>query len=86
VRGLDKDGRVMFLTVDGEFPSKGMTFWEAAELMLEFGCVTAFDGGGGGDSVDVVDGEVVNVPDNKNLDGSLGAERTVPQTILVFTR
>jgi hypothetical protein len=24
--------------------------------------------------------------DNKNLDGSLGAERTVPQTILVFTR
>jgi len=84
VRGLDNLGHVMFLTVDGEFfpphgPSTGMTFWEAAELMLEFGCVIAFDGGGGGDSVDVVDGIVANVPQDKG-------ERFVPQTILVFPK
>jgi len=85
VRGLHADGGVMFLTVDGPYPHKGMTLWEAAELMREFGCKTAFDGGGGGDSVDVVDGKVVSVPDDKNDDGSL-TERQVPQTILIFTK
>ncbi len=84
IRGITGDGRVMFLTVDGEYPDKGVRFWEAAELLLEFGCVTAFDGGGGGDSVDVVDGAVVNVPDD-DVNG-VPSERVVPQTILVFTR
>lgn len=85
IRGITNDGRVMFLTVDGEYPDKGVRFWEAAELMLEFGCVVAFDGGGGGDSVDVVDGRVVNVPDDEDTNGN-PVERKVPQTILVFTK
>ncbi|NOH04340.1 MAG: SH3 domain-containing protein [Chloroflexi bacterium] len=85
VRGLHADGRIMFLTVDGHFVHRGMTLWEAAELMLEFGCVIAFDGGGGGDSVDVVDGVIVSVPDDEGPNGE-PVERKVPQTILVFTR
>lgn len=85
VRGLHADGRVMFLTVDGDYVYRGMTLWEAAALMLEFGCVIAFDGGGGGDTVDVVDGVIASVPDDENPDGSLN-ERKVPQTILVFTK
>ncbi len=85
VRGLHADGRVMFLTVDGDYVYKGMTLWEAAELMLEFGCVVAYDGGGGGDTVDVVDGVVVSVPDDAGADGTPN-ERKVPQTILVFTK
>ncbi|MCB9109764.1 MAG: phosphodiester glycosidase family protein [Anaerolineales bacterium] len=85
VRGLHADGRVMFLTVDGQYVYKGMTLWEAAELMLEFGCEVAFDGGGGGDSVDVVDGVIVSVPDDEGPDGK-PTERRVPQTILVFAK
>jgi lysozyme len=85
VRGLHSDGRVMFLTVDGDFVHKGMTLWELAELMLSYGCVTAYDGGGGGDSVDVMDGVIANVPDDQGADGS-PVERKVPQTILVFTK
>lgn len=84
IRGITNDGRVMFLTVDGEYPDKGVRFWEAAELLLEFGCVTAYDGGGGGDSVDVVDGVIANVPDD-DVNG-VPVERKVPQTILVFTK
>ena len=85
VRGVHSDGRIMFLTVDGDYVYRGMTLWEAAELMLEFGCVVAYDGGGGGDTVDVVDGVVVSVPDDESADGGPN-ERKVPQTILVFTR
>lgn len=85
IRGLHADGRIMFLTVDGDFVHKGMTLWESAELMLEFGCVTAYDGGGGGDSVDAVDGVIDNVPDDEGLNGK-PVERKVPQTILVFTK
>ncbi|MBI2333660.1 MAG: phosphodiester glycosidase family protein, partial [Chloroflexi bacterium] len=84
VRGIHGDGRIMFLTVDGDYVHKGMTLWEAAELMIKFGCFVAYDGGGGGDSVDVVDGAVVNVPDDE--DNGTPVERKVPQTILVFTK
>ena len=65
VRGIHADGRVMFLTVDGDFVHSGMTLWEAVELMLEFGCAVAYDGGGGGDSVDVVDGVIASFPDDE---------------------
>jgi exopolysaccharide biosynthesis protein len=85
VRGLHVDGRVMFLTVDGDYVYKGMTLWELAELMLEFGCVVAYDGGGGGDSVDVMDGVVASIPDDEGANGGW-VERKVPQTILVFTK
>jgi len=85
VRGLHADGSVMFLTVDGDYIYRGMTLWQAASLMLDFGCVIAFDGGGGGDSVDVVDGTVANVPDDEAPNG-MPNERRVPQTILVFTK
>ena len=84
-RGLHTDGRVMFLTVDGDYVRTGMTLWEMAELMLGFGCAVAFDGGGGGDSVDVVDGVIANIPDDEAADGT-PVERRVPQTILVFTK
>lgn len=84
-RGLHADGRVMFLTADGEHLVTGLTLWELAELMREFGCFAAYDGGGGGDSVDVVDGVIASVPDDQDQNGK-PVERKVPQTILVFTK
>lgn len=85
VRGIHADGRIMFLTVDGDFVHSGMTLWELAELMLSFGCFVAYDGGGGGDSVDVVDGVIASVPDDQTPEGK-PVERKVPQTLLVFTK
>ena len=74
----------MHLTVDGDYPDQGMTLAETASLMLEFGCLIAFDGGGGGDSVDVMNGQVMSQPDD-DLNG-LRYERKVPQTILVYAQ
>ena len=85
IRGLHADGRVMFLTVDGDYVHKGMTLFEAADLLIKFGCFVAYDGGGGGDSVDVVDGVIASVPDDQGPDGK-PVERKVPQSILVFTK
>jgi GH25 family lysozyme M1 (1,4-beta-N-acetylmuramidase) len=82
VNGVDAAGRVIHLTVDGEYPDQGVTLKEAGAVMLEFGAVTAFDAGSGGDSVEVLNGVVVNVPDDDA--GGVHYERKVPQTILVY--
>lgn len=78
---LTASGSLLHITIDGDFPDKGALLWESAEIAREFGAVTAFDQGGGGDSVDVMDGVVVNVPDD-DING-VHYERKVPQTILV---
>ncbi len=82
VTGLSTDGVLIHLTVDGDYPDKGVLLWEAAEIMRSFGASTAFDQGGGGDSVEVVSGAVVNVPDDDT--NGVHHERKVPQTILCF--
>lgn len=74
----------MFLTVDGDYVYTGMTLWECAEIMVHYGCEIAIDGGGGGDSVDVAFGQIANTPDDQDEQGN-PVERSVPQTILVFT-
>lgn len=84
IRGIHQDGRVMFLTVDGDYIYTGMTLWECAEIMIHYGCDVAIDGGGGGDSVDVAFGRITNTPDDQDQQGN-PFERSVPQTILVFT-
>lgn len=84
IRGLHQDGRVMFLTVDGDYVYTGMTLWECAEIMIHYGCDAAIDGGGGGDSVDVAFGLISNIPDDQDQQGN-PVERSVPQTILIFT-
>lgn len=82
-RGLHADGRVMFLTVDGDYVYNGLTLWETAQTLIHFGCDVAYDGGGGGDSVEVMNGIVKNIPDDEDQNGN-PHERVVPQTILVF--
>lgn len=75
--GVTADGRMMVLTSDGAYPNQGLTLKQAAELMAQYGAVTAFDGGGGGDTTRVKDGIVTNVPQD-------GAERRVPEFVLVY--
>ncbi len=82
--GVSRNGELVHLTVDGEYPDQGVTLYESAQLMIEFGAVTAFDQGGGGDSVEVLNGNVVNIPDDDA--GGTHYERKVPQTILVYSK
>ena len=85
VDGIDGNGHVMRLTVDGEWPDKGMLLRECAELMRSFGAVKAFDTGGGGDSVEVINGEVTSIPADRDGNGN-PAERRVPQFLLAYVK
>lgn len=84
VIGVNATGGLVHLTVDGDYPDKGATLYECGQIMIEFGAVVAFDQGGGGDSVEVLNGRVVNLPDD-NV-GEIRYERKVPQTILIFKK
>lgn len=84
INGLSFQGHVMRLTVDGEYPDKGMQLKEAAAVMLQFGALNAFDTGGGGDSVEWINGQVMNIPADR--DNGKPVERRVPQFILAYAK
>ncbi len=77
--GLTADGRVLLVVVDGRQPrySVGMTLAELARLMVSLGARWAMNLDGGGSSVMVVQGEVVNRPSD-------GAERAVSSALLLL--
>ncbi len=61
--GYTKDNHLIMITADGrEGSSIGLTLYELAELMKEFGCVNAMNLDGGGSTVMYVNGSVVNKP------------------------
>lgn len=64
--GAKKDGTLVFVVVDGRDAgySRGVTMTEAAKIMLEQGCVTAYNLDGGGSSTMYFNGEVINEPSN----------------------
>ncbi|SDO29514.1 Exopolysaccharide biosynthesis protein [Paenibacillus sp. yr247] len=75
-----KDGTIIFLVIDGRQPgySIGATLYDAQQLLLEKGAVTAANLDGGSSSVLVNDGQVVNRPSS-----SYGM-RYLPTAFLVF--
>ncbi|MFC5452527.1 phosphodiester glycosidase family protein [Paenibacillus aestuarii] len=75
-----KDGTIIFLVIDGRQPgySIGATLYEAQQLLLAQGAVTAANLDGGSSSVLVKDNEVVNKPSS-----SYGM-RYLPTAFLVF--
>lgn len=84
--GYSEDGKTMYLvTVDGrQTTSRGMTLFELAGLMKDFGAFNALNLDGGGSSTMVArqpgenEAEVVNSPSD-------GFERAVPNGIGIFT-
>jgi hypothetical protein len=77
--GVTADGKVMVMTCNGAYPNQGLTLKQASVLMLQYGAVTAFDGGGGGDTTRVVNGVVTNNPQD-------GAERRVPEFVMAYAQ
>lgn len=83
--GLTQAGKLLSLTIDGRSDiSAGATLLECAQILKEFGAYTAYDRGSGGDSVEVMDGIVQNIPCDINAQGQNGQERAVSQFILAF--
>lgn len=61
--GYTKENHLIMLTADGrEGSSIGLTLFELANLMKEFGCVNAMNLDGGGSTVMYIKGQVVNKP------------------------
>lgn len=61
--GYTKDNHLIMMTADGrEGSSIGLTLYELAELMKEFGCINAMNLDGGGSTVMYINGSVVNKP------------------------
>lgn len=80
--GFSQDSSIMYLaTVDGRQAtfSIGMTCFELADLMIQFGCYTAMNFDGGGSTTLVARSEVMNSPSDP------GGERTVSNALLVIS-
>lgn len=92
--GLTRDNKLLLAVVDGRQPSYsvGMTYYELAQAMLEFGAVNALNLDGGGSSTLVFadpEPRVVNVPTTIEMPEGVvqhapGAERRVGNNIAVF--
>lgn len=64
--GYTKDNHLIMLTVDGrEKSSIGMTLFELAKIMKEYGCVNAMNLDGGSSTVMYIKGSIVNSPQIK---------------------
>lgn len=87
--GIKDTGKVVFVVVDGRqvnsegVYSDGITLFEAAQLMIDEGCVSAIDLDGGGSSAMYIKdlGGIVNYPIE---DGIIGKERYVGDHVLMF--
>ena len=77
---IAKNGDVLLVTVDGrQRISRGVSLPEFADLLLKVGAVDAVNLDGGGSTVAVVRGMVINSP-------SSGAERPIADAILVSAK
>ncbi|MFI5606981.1 phosphodiester glycosidase family protein [Amycolatopsis sp. NPDC051903] len=77
--GLDAQGRLLLVTVDGRQPgvSEGVTLEEGAQLMRSLGAVDALNLDGGGSTAMAVNGALVNHPSDAT------GERPIGDAVLV---
>jgi hypothetical protein len=80
--GLDHQGRLLIVTVDGRQPgfSEGLSLIEGAKLMARLGAVTAINLDGGGSTAMAIDGKLVSSPSDAT------GERPVGDALLVLPR
>ena len=77
---MKQDGTVLVLVVDGRSTnSKGLTLQELATYFLRLGARDAVNLDGGGSSVMVINGEIVNKPSD-------GWERPVSMALGLFPK
>jgi len=69
--GQREDGIILLFTIDGRGHngSSGITMTDLCDLMARYGCYTAANLDGGGSTVLVENGEIVNHPGTRHMDG-----------------
>lgn len=77
--GVTGEGHLLFVAVDGRQPgySLGVSGYDAAELMLSYGCTEAAYLDGGASTTMIYEGEVINSPSGKE-------ERRIAHAILIY--
>lgn len=84
--GVREDGKWIFMVVDGrQKDSVGMTLMELAQFMLEYDCIYALNLDGGGSSVFIMDGKIVNNPSGREW-SFVKSERSISNAVLVLPR
>jgi exopolysaccharide biosynthesis protein len=79
--GIIDDLHYIVVVSDGRTSeSEGLTLYELAEVMQEYGCTTAYNLDGGGSSTMVFAGEVVN---NPTTNGNKITERSVSDIVYI---
>jgi hypothetical protein len=76
-KGITKDGRLMIVVVDGQYPSSGLTLSQLADVLLYYGAQTAMDSDSGGSSTLWHTNKILNNPSD-------GSARAVVQHLLIF--
>lgn len=84
--GVTAEGKTVLIVVDGRqsvngFWSDGITLFQAAELLIAYGCQYGIDLDGGGSSAMWITDKIVNVPIDSNIPGQ---ERSVGDHILLL--
>ncbi len=77
--GYTKDGKLIFLVIEGRFPGKaeGATLTEEAQMLKQAGCVEALNLDGGGSSCLLINGKQTITPSDKE------GQRAVPAVFLI---
>ncbi|VDI40590.1 N-acetylglucosamine-1-phosphodiester alpha-N-acetylglucosaminidase [Mytilus galloprovincialis] len=63
--GHDEEGRILLMQLDGFNGHKGMTLYEFADVLLDYGFVQAINLDGGGSTTLTINGTLVNHPTDK---------------------
>ena len=79
--GIVDDLHYIIVVSDGRTnQSQGLSLYQLAQVMQQYGCVTAYNLDGGGSSTRVFNGEVVN---NPTTNGNRISERTVSDIVYI---
>jgi hypothetical protein len=81
IYGVTASGELLVMCSEGAYPNQGLTLYQCALIMQQYGAVSAFDGGGGGDMTCILDGQSLLMPENPD-----GAERYLPAVFCVMTK
>ncbi|XP_060905488.1 N-acetylglucosamine-1-phosphodiester alpha-N-acetylglucosaminidase-like [Labrus mixtus] len=87
VVGHDAEGRLILFQIDGQTGIRGMSLWEVADTLKQYGIINAINLDGGGSSTYVVDGRLASYPSDHCIpDGRWRCGRRVSTILCVHQR